>query len=261
MGVVLLFLVHWVVWGLGLFFMWTPHQRHHLHIVSHVQFAAFLVCECLGFPLQRCSIGWKPLVFFCFLFPLVEETHFLLPTSNVKEPWCDGAFGTCLFEGVSKFPCGSSGKESTCNTGDLGSIPGLGRSPGEGKGYPLQYSGLENPMACIVHGVAKSRTQLSNFHFHWELQALGWSVSLILRSYDNKSLRDSSDAAVQFFHGPFLKRLCVPFAYSPPLCSRWIDHRNLGLFLGLSTLLYGSGSACMFVWPTPYCPDDPSVAV
>ena len=48
--------------------------------------------------------------------------------------------------------------------GDLGSIPGLGRSPGEGKGYPLQYPGLENSMDCKVHGVAKSWTQLSNFH-------------------------------------------------------------------------------------------------
>ena len=64
------------------------------------------------------------------------------------------------------FPCGSAGKESTCNAGDLGSIPGLGRSPGEGKGYPLQYSGLENSTDCIVHGVAKSQTRLSNFHFH-----------------------------------------------------------------------------------------------
>ena len=47
--------------------------------------------------------------------------------------------------------------------GDLGSIPGLGRSPGEGKGYPLQYSGLDNSMDCIVHGVTKSQTQLSDF--------------------------------------------------------------------------------------------------
>ena len=62
------------------------------------------------------------------------------------------------------FPCDSAGKESACNVGDLGSIPGLGRSLGEGKGYPLQYSGLENSMDCI-HGVAKSQTQLSNFHF------------------------------------------------------------------------------------------------
>ena len=64
------------------------------------------------------------------------------------------------------FPGGSDGKESTCNAGNLGSIPGLGRSPWEGKGYPLQYSGLENSMDCIVHVVAKSWTRLSNFHFH-----------------------------------------------------------------------------------------------
>ena len=56
------------------------------------------------------------------------------------------------------FPCGSAGKESTCNAGDLGSIPDLGRYPGEGKGYPLQDSDLENSIDCIVHGVAKSCT-------------------------------------------------------------------------------------------------------
>ena len=50
---------------------------------------------------------------------------------------------------------------------DLSSIPGLGRSPGEGKDYPLQYSGLENSMGCIVHGVPKSQTRLSDFHFHF----------------------------------------------------------------------------------------------
>ena len=62
------------------------------------------------------------------------------------------------------FPCGSAGKESTCNAGDLGSVPGLGRSPGEGKGYPLQYSGLENSLDCIVHEVTKAWTPPSNFH-------------------------------------------------------------------------------------------------
>ena len=61
------------------------------------------------------------------------------------------------------FPGGSAGKESACNAGDMGSIPGLGRIPGEGNGYPLQYSGLENFMDCsIVCGV--TRTWLSNFH-------------------------------------------------------------------------------------------------
>ena len=63
------------------------------------------------------------------------------------------------------FPSGSAGKESACNAGDLGSISGLGRSPGEGKGYPLQYSGLEDSMDCIVHGVTKSQTRLNYFHF------------------------------------------------------------------------------------------------
>ena len=56
------------------------------------------------------------------------------------------------------FPCGSAGKESTCNAGDLGSIPGLGRSPGEGKGHPLQYSGLANSMDHTVCGVPESDT-------------------------------------------------------------------------------------------------------
>ena len=62
------------------------------------------------------------------------------------------------------FPDGSAGRESTCNAGDLGLIPGLGRSPGEGKGYPLQYSGLENSTDSIVHGAAKSWTRQSDFH-------------------------------------------------------------------------------------------------
>ena len=72
--------------------------------------------------------------------------------------WGGGYCGSIL-----GFPGGSAGKESACSAGDLGSIPGLRRSPGEGKGYPLQYSGLENSMDCIVHGVTK--TQLSDFHF------------------------------------------------------------------------------------------------
>ena len=55
---------------------------------------------------------------------------------------------------------------STCDAGDLGSIPGLGRSPEEGKGYPLQYSGLQNSMDCIAHGVTKSWIRLNNFHRH-----------------------------------------------------------------------------------------------
>ena len=63
------------------------------------------------------------------------------------------------------FPGSSAGKEFTFNAGDPGLIPRSGRSPAEGKGYPLQYSGLENSKDCIIHGVAKSWTGLSDFHF------------------------------------------------------------------------------------------------
>ena len=55
-------------------------------------------------------------------------------------------------------PCSSAGRESACNVGDLGLLSGLGGSPGEGKGYSLQCSGLESSMDCIVHGVAESDT-------------------------------------------------------------------------------------------------------
>ena len=78
---------------------------------------------------------------------------------RVGHDCCDlAAFLAC-------FPCSLLGKESACSAGDLGSIPGLKRSPGEGKGYPLQYSGLENSMDYIVYAVAKSPTRLSGFYF------------------------------------------------------------------------------------------------
>ena len=79
----------------------------------------------------------------------------LIPGLGRSIHWRRDRLPTPVFLG---FPCGSAGKESACNVGDLGLIPGLGRSPGEGKGYPLQYSGLEYSMDCIVHGVAKSQT-------------------------------------------------------------------------------------------------------
>ena len=95
------------------------------------------------------------------------------PNSSVgKESACNAA-NTSLIPGSGRsagvrnrlptpgflgFPCGSADKESTCNAGDLGLITELGRSLGEGKGYPLQYSGLENSIDYIVHGVAKSQT-------------------------------------------------------------------------------------------------------
>ena len=78
------------------------------------------------------------------------------------------------------FPHSSVGKEFPCSAGDLGLIPGLGRSPGERKGCPLQYSGLENSMDCIGQGVTKSRTRLSDFHFSLEEYGfiMTWRVEL-----------------------------------------------------------------------------------
>ena len=70
------------------------------------------------------------------------------------------------FRDTLDFSGSSTGKDSACSAGDLGSIPELGRFPGEGKGYSLQYPDLENSMDCIVHGVAKSWTQLCDLHFH-----------------------------------------------------------------------------------------------
>ena len=67
------------------------------------------------------------------------------------------------------FPDSSVGKEYACNEGDPRLIPGLQRSPGEGKGYALQFCGLEKPVDNIVHGVAKSQTRLNDFHFHFML--------------------------------------------------------------------------------------------
>ena len=85
-------------------------------------------------------------------------------------------FRACLPRSHQGFPCGSAGKESGCKAADPGSIPGLGRSPGEGKGYPLQYSDLENSTDCIDHGVTKSQTWPSDFHYHdlCSLAALYW---------------------------------------------------------------------------------------
>ena len=83
------------------------------------------------------------------------------------------------------FACGSAGKETAHNVGDLGSIPGLGWSPAEGKGYPLQYPSLENSTDCIVPGLTKSRTRLSDFHFTYmfPLYLLCWEFLSQIRSF------------------------------------------------------------------------------
>ena len=87
--------------------------------------------------------------------PAMQETQFDSWVGKIHWRW-DRLPTAVFFD----FPCGSAGKESAYKTGDLGSIPGSGRSPGGGKGYPLQYSGLENSMDYTVHGVTKSLSRL-----------------------------------------------------------------------------------------------------
>ena len=87
-----------------------------------------------------------------------------IPASG-RFPWRRDRLPTPVSLG---FPCGSAAKESTCNARDLGLIPGLGRPLEERKGYPLQYSGLENSMDYTVQGVTKNRAWLSNFHFYYK---------------------------------------------------------------------------------------------
>ena len=92
---------------------------------------------------------------------------------------------TAVFLG---FPGGSADREPACNVRDLGSISGLGRSPGEGYGYPLWYFGLEISMDFIVHEVAKSRTWLSDFHFHFHHVNTHINPQTIFRNKKLKSL-------------------------------------------------------------------------
>ena len=92
--------------------------------------------------------------------PIMQET--LVQFLGWKIRWRRDRLPTPVFLGLLS---GSASRESACNAGDLASIPGLGGSPGEGKGHPLQYSGLENSVDCIVHAVSESLTWLSDFHF------------------------------------------------------------------------------------------------
>ena len=142
----------------------------------------------------------------------------------------------------SGLPCGSAGKASACNAGDLGSIPGLGRSPGEGKGYPLQYSGLENSIACILHGLHTPWGHRESYTTEW------------LSLSGNPQLCDSSLWEV-YFYANFLFLyivftlahqyifLCLP-ANRMAKATCWII---LALFLHISTSQVKIGSSSLTV--------------
>ena len=121
-------------------------------------------------PVHRPNLDWQSIslmIIYIFQCYSLKSSHPLLLPLNPKLCslhlcLCWQLFLLKYFSPSEKrnwgFPDSSVGKESACKAGDLGLIPGLGRSPAEGKGYPLQYSGLENSMDCIVHVVAKSWT-------------------------------------------------------------------------------------------------------
>ena len=134
------------------------------------------------------------------------------------------------------FPGGSAGKESACKVGDLGWIPGLGRSPGEGKGHPLQYSGLENSTDCIVHGSQRvghnGATPPAVAGYLWELVFLGDFRLLFFTAFspvnitwlprenrqeqsslprENRQEQSSLCLALSFFPRPQAQgQLCIP---------------------------------------------------
>ena len=117
---------------------------------------------------KECSDHWTSALISHVIASLIAQLVKNLPAVQEIPVWFLGQEDP-LEKGLTTLsnvlgPCGSAEKESTCNVGDLGSIPGLGRYPGEGKVYPLQYSGLENSMDYIVQGVAKSWTRVSEFH-------------------------------------------------------------------------------------------------
>ena len=102
--------------------------------------------------------------------PAMQET--LVWFLGQEDHWRGDRLPTPVFLG---FPGGSAGKELACNAGDLGSVPGLGRSPGEGKGYPLQYSGLENSMGCIsLWGRKELDTTERLWHSDWKEKCDCW---------------------------------------------------------------------------------------
>ena len=110
---------------------------------------------------SRVPAGWKHITLISIFIVIQRSFPLRLCTSSSLCVVCPNLH---FFKDIRGFSCGSAGKESACNAGDLGSIPGLERSPGEGNGYPLQYSGLQNSMDYAVNRVAKSQTQLIDFH-------------------------------------------------------------------------------------------------
>ena len=179
---------HYITWGfMGCFsFKWGAERLSTCLEDSPPWFKFFLRWLFLIFQFQSSSV-LADAVKYCWDFPGGPVVKILL---SMQEVWV-----WSLVRKLGDFPDGSAGKQSTCNTGDLDSIPGLGRSPKEGNSYPLQDSSLENSMDCIVHGVAESQTQLSDFHFHFQgarIPCASWlkKQNMKYKHYCNKFSKD-----------------------------------------------------------------------
>ena len=154
---------------------------------------------------KRSPAGYSPgVTLLGFSSSLIDKES----ACNAGDPSLIPGSGRSTGEGISTplqyfwdFTGGSASKESAYDAGDLGLIPGLRRSPGDGKDYPLQYSGLENSIDFIVHGVAKSWTELSHFHFHlykrvWPCSSLAFSELLKTFGFNLCWFVDSSNSVL-----------------------------------------------------------------
>ena len=174
-------------------YIWR-HSRN-LHFNTYLRWLWFDVVQFLSSKVSilQCS------AFFMVQFSHPYMTTGFLDSSVGKESACNTwdtssipGLGRSAGEGIGYhtplflgFPCGSAGQESACNAGDLGSIPGLGRSPAEGNDYSLQYSGLENSVSCTVHGVQRVRHDWAAFT---SLHFTGKTMAMIIgTSYSNVS--------------------------------------------------------------------------
>ena len=151
------------------------------------------------------------------------------------------------------FPCGSAGKQSACNAGDLGSIPELGRSPGEGKGYPLQYSGLENLMdrgawGATVHRVAKSQTWLKRLSTHLKINCLSSSNKLFSHLFISMWIYIHCIILVKIKYSSNMNMHVSDFSQVWLIETPWTVAQQAPLSKGLSRQEYWSGLPRPFLW-------------
>ena len=157
---------------------------------------------------------------------------------------------------------GSAGKESPCNVRDLGSIPGLGRSPGEGKGHPLQYSGLENSMDCTVYRVTKSHTtewlSLSLFTSLSQTKAEFFYCLISFRMFSavsTKNSHNSTGSTLQLHSLPSREKNC-----DLPLKKSWGGARGTNHGAQLWTGVFHDQGVSQEIWPSVLKPASPRQA-